>query len=431
MKFSKSLSGFGLVIVMGACGGASSTAALPATPAAAAPAPVAPAAPAVGSVTTPACTLPAGTPASSSGQSWCASLAADSDGDGFGTEGGKSCQMRASVDVVGDMGVGWNLGNTMDATGNRADPMADETHWGNPRTTRANIDALRAAGFKTLRLPVSWDDHVSGSARTIDAAWMDRVEQIANYALDAGMYVIVNVHHNDGWQAPTAANEANATGILVKLWKQIGARFDKYDHRVIFETMNEPRVAVNGVDDWTGKQEYFEVVNRMNAAAVSAIRASGASNARRLVMVPGYVAGPHEAQVAAIVLPKDRMLALSVHAYSPYEFALNQKGTATFSGAAELDAMFERLNRRFIASGVPVVMGEWASTNKNNLAERIRHADYFTRAARKLNIPTIWWDNGNAAYSATSTDIMGLLDRKTNTWIYPDIVAAATCRAKN
>ena len=76
-------------------------------------------------------------------------------------------------------------------------------------------------------------------------------------------------------------------------------------------------------------------------------------------------------------------------------------------------------------------MGEWASTNKNNLAERIQHADYFTRAARRLNIPTIWWDNGNAAYSTTSTDIMGLLDRTTNTWIYPDIVAAATCRAKN
>ena len=446
MQLNTTLSGLALTLIVSACGGGSSSALsapAPVTPSPVTPAPVTPApvtpAPVTPAPVTPApvvptppvlsaaCVLPVTIPASKSGLPWCTSLASDSDGDGTGAENAAACQMRSAADIVNAMGVGWNLGNTMDATGNTASPLGDETFWGNPVTTRANIDALKAAGFNTLRLPVSWDDHLSGAARTIDPAWMDRVEQIANYALANNMYVIINIHHNNGWEAPTLANEAVATDTLVKLWKQIGARFNQYDQHVIFETMNEPRVAVAGVDDWNGKQEYFDVVNRLNAAALAAIRTSGNANARRLVMLPGYVAGPNPLQLDAIVLPDDQLIALSTHAYSPYDFALNQQGTATFTGQAELDAMFARLNSKFIARGVPVVMGEWASTNKANLGERVKQANYFTRAARKLNIPTIWWDNGNSVYTATSTDIMGLLDRKTNTWIYPEIVAAATC----
>jgi endoglucanase len=367
---------------------------------------------------------------SNSSLPFCASLTADPDGDGIGSQNGASCQMRTGFDIAADMGSGWNLGNTMDAFGNTASPLADETHWGNPKTTKANIDAVKKAGFKTMRLPVSWDDHVSGNAWTIDPQWLDRVEEIANYALANEMYVIVNIHHNNGWEAPTTANEARAADILAKLWTQIAQRFGKYDHHVIFETMNEPRVAVNGVDDWTGTPEYYAVVNRLNEAALKAIRATGGNNARRLVMLPGYVAGPHEGQVNAIVLPKDKNIALSTHAYSPYDFALNQKGTAIFNGQAELDAMFERLNKKFIQNGTPVIMGEWASTDKQNLAERVKHAAYFVRGARKAGIPTVWWDNGNMDYSATSSDIMGILDRRTNTITKPEIVDAIMCAAR-
>lgn len=362
---------------------------------------------------------------------FCASLSTAAAGDsGVGMENGKSCQVRSGFDIAAEMGAGWNLGNTMDATGNTSSALADETAWRNPVTTKANLDALKKAGFSTLRLPVSWDDHVSGTARTIDAAWMDRVEQIANYALANNMVVILNIHHNNGWEMPTIANEAAAKDGLVKLWTQIAARFNKYEYRVIFEVMNEPRVTVAGADDWVGKQEYYEVLNRLNAAALATIRASGGNNAHRLVMLPTYAAAPGEQQLSAFVLPNDKMVALSTHAYSPYEFALNQKGTAVFTGQAEFDALFARLGSRFIQKGVPVIMGEWASTDKNNAAERVKHAQYFVRGARTAGIPTVWWDNGNMNWSASANDIMGIFDRKANRVARQDIVDAIMCGAR-
>lgn len=400
--------------ILAACGGGASTNASPVAP-----------------VIVPVVTTGGtGSTGGGSGVNFCTSLSADPDGDGKGLENNLVCQMRTGFDITADMGVGWNLGNTMDATGNTSNPIADETNWGNPKTTKANLDALKKAGFATLRLPVSWDDHFSGANYTIDKAWMDRVEEIANYALDNGMYVIINIHHNN-WIAPSLANEANAKDHLVKLWPQIAERFKKYDHHLIFETMNEPRVAINGVDDWSGKQEYFDVVNRLNASALEAIRATGGNNAKRLVMLPGYVAGSSDLQLNGIVLPNDKMIALSTHAYTPYSFALDQKGTDKFTDTKTLDAMYSSMNSKFILKGIPVVMGEWASTNKGNLSERIKHADYFVKGAKKIGIPTVWWDNGNLSKptDTNASDIMAILDRKTNTWplqtLLDTIMAAA------
>jgi endoglucanase len=373
---------------------------------------------------TPPVAIPGG------GLAFCAKLATAPDANGVGSENGKSCQARSSAMIVREMGQGWNLGNTLDATGNTANPLADETYWGNPKTGKAMIDAVRKAGFTTMRLPVSWDDHVSGSARTIDPAWMDRVEEVARYALDNGMTVIVNIHHQSGWEAPTLANEADAKAALGQLWTQIASRFAAYDHHLVFEAMNEPRVSLNGKDDWVGKAEYYDVLNRLNASALAAIRATGGNNARRLVMLPSYAAAPGTQQLAPLVLPADRMIALSSHAYSPYDFALNQAGSPVFSGEAELDQLFDRLNKMFVARGVPVVMGEWASTDKGNAAERVKHASYFVKGAKRVGIPTIWWDNGSRVLTSTSTDVMALLNRTDNTWVHPEINNAIFCAAQ-
>jgi endoglucanase len=372
----------------------------------------------------PMATPPAGT-------KFCASLSTAPDASGNGLENGKTCRARTAVDIVRDMGQGWNLGNTLDAFGNAANPLADETYWGNPKTTKAMIDTLRKAGFTTLRLPVSWDDHMSGAARTIDPVWMNRVEEVAKYALDNGMAVIVNIHHNNGWEAPTLANEASAKDTLSRLWTQISERFNKYDQHVTFEVMNEPRVAPGGVDDWTGKAEYYDVLNRLNATALAAIRATGGNNTRRLVMIPSYAAAPDDAQLNPLVLPSDPMIALSSHAYRPWNFAGEQKGTSIFSGQAEFDQLFSRLNAKYVAKGIPVVIGEWASTDKDNAAERVKHATAFVQGAAKYGMPTIWWDNGNHTRSATSTDVMALLDRSNNTWPHQNINDAIFCAAQH
>ena len=317
------------------------------------------------------------------------------------------------------MGVGWNLGNTMESLG-----VKDETGWGNPMTTQAMIDAVKNAGFKTLRVPTSWDDHFSGSTYTIATSWLDRVETVVNYGLKDGMYVILNVHHTSGWEDTTLANESNARDHLTKLWAQIAARFSKYDDHLIFETMNEPRHA----DDWTGTQEYFGVVNRLNAAAVKTIRDTGGNNATRLIMVPSYCASPQPLQIDALVLPADKMLAVSTHSYIPYSFALDSKGTASFSNTSEIDTTFAHLNSLFIKKGIPVVMGEWASTNKNNLTDRVNHAQYYVKSAKAAGFPVLWWDNQN--FVANSSDAMGLLDRRALSWHFPEIVNAIMAAAK-
>lgn len=364
------------------------------------------------------------------GTLFCAKLSTAPDASGNGLENGKVCRARTAVDIVKDMGQGWNLGNTLDAFGNTANPLADETYWGNPKTTKAMIDTVRKAGFTTLRLPVSWDDHLSGAARTIDPAWMNRVEEVVKYALDNGMAVIVNIHHNNGWEAPMLDNEAGAKDTLTKLWTQIGNRFNKYDRQVTFEVMNEPRVAPGGVDDWVGKAEYYDVLNRLNATALAAIRATGGNNARRLVMIPSYAAAPDDAQLNLLVLPSDPMIALSSHAYRPWNFAGDQKGTSTFAGQAEFDQLFDRLSMNYVAKGIPVVIGEWASTDKGNAAERVKHATAFVKGATKYGMPTVWWDNGNNTRSATSTDVMALLDRTNHTWPHQYINDAIFCAAQ-
>lgn len=372
-----------------------------------------------------------------SGLAFCALLTSDPDGDGIGLENDKSCQMRTGFDITAEMGMGWNLGNTMDASGNKANPLDDETYWGNPKTTKVNMTALKAAGFKTLRLPVSWDDHTGAAPDfTIDAAWMNRVEEIANYALDNGMYVIVNIHHNTGWENPTLANEANAKARLQKLWTQIATRFEKYDHHVIFETMNEPRdqkvESDSSDDDWWGNDSnYFTVLNRLNAAALDAIRATGGNNKKRLVMMPGYTAGVAEHQLSAVVIPNDKMVALSVHSYTSYNFALNLgTGSVTTFGAGdqtEIDAIFNRIDSKFLQKGIPVIMGEWGSTDKGNLAERIKQAKYYAQKSSTYKVPMVVWDNGNLATfdpNKNQGEIMGLFNRNNNTWVFPTILDA-------
>lgn len=151
-------------------------------------------------------------------------------------------------EFVKAMGAGWNLGNAMDTRNE------DETAWGgNPITTKAMIDEIAKMGFKTLRLPVTWQFHMGGQAPNfiIEKAWLDKVEAIVNFGLENDMFVIVNVHHDESWIVPTYANAEQSKDQLGKVWTQIAERFKEYDHHVIFETLNEPRLK-DTPEEWTG-----------------------------------------------------------------------------------------------------------------------------------------------------------------------------------
>ena len=328
-----------------------------------------------------------------------------------------STEMRGltAFQIASDMGAGWNLGNSLESVDN-------ETNWGNPTTTKAMIDAIADKGFTTLRVPVRWDDHYSNaSSYTIQDNYMDRVETVVNYGLANDMYVILNVHHNDLQHNVPDTDAISAE--LSAIWTQIGNRFKNYGDKLIFEVNNEPR----SQNDWTGNAEYYACVNDCNEAARAAIRATGGNNTERLVMLPTYCASADEAKAAAWTKnASDDMIAASIHAYLPFDFAFNGEGHTTWleSDVAELNSFFDRLDTYFLSKGIPVVIGEFGNCNKNNTADRVTCTEVYTSLARQFaeqNIPCVVWDNN--CYEVGEENF-GLFNRSSRTFTYEGIVNA-------
>ena len=330
-------------------------------------------------------------------------------------------------DIVDNMGVGWNLGNTLDAhndnlTINDA-PEVHETCWGNPETTKDLVDPLIEQGFGTIRVPVTWKHHLDDN-NNIDSAWLDRVQEIVDYGYNSGIYVIVNVHHED-WNYPYYDNKDAATEKIQAVWSQIAERFKDYDEHLIFEVQNEPRKVGTDVE-WTGgDDEGREVVNAVNMAAYETIRAAGGNNADRLIMLPGYAASSNTEVLESIEFPEgDNMVAASVHAYTPYDFALNIQGRSEWNhDSADIDRLMRDIDRIFISKGIPAIIGEFGALNKDNEAERVEWVTYYLNKAKETGVPCIWWDNGQFNSDGEN---FGIIDRKTMELPYPDLMKAIT-----
>jgi len=320
-----------------------------------------------------------------------------------------------SLQLVNDMKIGWNLGNALDATGG-------ETNWGNPVTTHAMIDKIKEAGFNTVRIPVTWDGHMGeGPDYTLDQTWLNRVEEVANYAMDNDMYVIINLHHEDSWIKPFYANEVATMNQLTKVWAQVADRFKWYSDYLIFETMNEPR-PVGTADEWSGGSfENRDVINKCNLAAVNTIRGAGGHNASRYIMIPTIAASATAVAINDLVIPNnDSRVIVSIHMYSPYSFALDSNGTSSWgseSDKAAIDSELDVLYNKFVSNGRAVVIGEMGAINKNNTADRVAQAEYCVRGARARGITPIWWDNGAA-------NSFGIFDRNTLAWSCPEVAQA-------
>lgn len=295
----------------------------------------------------------------------------------------------SAFQITKDMKAGWNLGNSLESDYN-------ETYWGNPTITKPMIDAIAAKGFRTLRVPTRWDDNYSDpSSYTISKDYMDRVEEVVNYGLSNGMYVILNVHHND-LQTKASADwqeKENIKNELRSIWTQIATRFQKYGDRLIFEVNNEPRSG----EDWTGNSELYKCVNECNEAARDAIRAAGGNNSIRLISLPTYCASPDEIKVRGWekICAEDDMIAVSVHAYLPWDFAYEAEGHSDWRDAdrEELQPVFDRLYEFFISKQIPVYIGEFGATDKDNLSDRETYASVFAGMANSYGIPSVWWDN--------------------------------------
>lgn len=325
---------------------------------------------------------------------------------------------NTATELVSFIGTGWNLGNTLDAIGG-GNSLSSETSWGNPKTTKAMIDAVKAQGFSAVRVPVSWGNHTTGDNFTIDSKWLARVKEVVDYCIDNDMYVILNIHHDTSTQYyyPSSEYKERSVKFVNSIWTQVAKYFKDYDQKLIFETLNEPRLAGTG-DEWWFDVNYpnnavrdsISAINALNQTAVDAIRAAGGKNTDRCIMVPGYGASIDGCTTSTFKLPDDstpNRLIVSVHAYTPYNFALNANGTAEFTNDLknEVDYLYSTIKSHFIDKGVPAIIGETSASNKNNAAERVKWAQYYMGKSAEYGVPCMLWDNNafNAVTEANAT----------------------------
>ena len=329
-----------------------------------------------------------------------------------------------STELVKLLGAGFNIGNSLDASGSK---LSAETAWGNPKTTKELVKALKDAGFNTIRVPVSWANHFGIFPDfTIDAEWLARVKEVVDYAIDLDLYVILDMHHEQSaWLKVT---EKDYPGVRVKfmaLWKQIALTFKDYDEHLIFEACNEPRT-IGSAAEWNGgTREEREVINKLHADFYNTVRETGGNNSIRHLMFQTYGGSTNTNALAQWINPnpEDKHIIASVHAYTPYDFALNIKGGNHFNSSEtaskrDIDYLKTILKQYFIDKGIPVILGECGSVNKNNLEDRVDHISYFFKTLNSIGVPCVWWDNGCVTGDG---ELFGIIDRNTYEWIFPEL----------
>ena len=348
---------------------------------------------------------------------------------------------HSSKELLAEMKIGWNLGNSLDAP-------ESETAWGNPAVTPELLQAVAGAGFSLVRIPVTWSLHTGpGPEFAIDPGWLARVAEVVDYARNAGLYAIINVHHdgadgfansngkpvewltlNDAAGAISDANNAAVRARFEAVWRQIAAKFAGYGEELLFESMNE-------IHDGYGKPDpkYFGIINALNQDFVDVVRASGGNNARRHLVVPGYNTNIDHT-LAGFQLPKDptpARLILSVHYYDPYLFALqgqkNTWGKASpgNDGWGQEDfvvSQFDKLKAKYIDQGIPMIIGEYGACYQQGFDDYRRYyMEYVTKAAVDRGIVPIYWDNGA---EGSGGEKFALFSRSTYVPLHPKLLEA-------
>jgi len=341
----------------------------------------------------------------------------------------------SASELVSGIYIGWNLGNTLDTAhitwlGNRPTPAQFETAWGNPVTTQANIAALKNAGFNAIRIPVSWSKAMEDNY-IIRTDWMERVVEIVNYAIDYDMYVILNTHHDEDIFRFLNSKMEESTKSFRIIWEQIAAVFKNYSEKLIFEGLNEPRT-IGTEQEWTGGTLDERLnLNKYYQLFVDTVRASGGNNAKRMLMINPYGASGNSNAIATLMIPKDSAkdkIIVSIHAYSPYNFALNKDmkfNNWDKNNPDDTQPIMEPIDRAynaFVSKNVPVIFGEFGAMNKDNAQARVQWAEFYVSYAKEKGIPCFWWDNG--VVTGANAERFGLLDRRTNQFTYPEIIDA-------
>ncbi|RZJ66193.1 MAG: dihydroxy-acid dehydratase [Flavobacterium sp.] len=336
-----------------------------------------------------------------------------------------------AVQLAAKMKLGWNIGNTMEATGG-------ETAWGNPKVTKALIDLVKANGFNAIRIPCSWNQYLANAGKAqIQTEWLKRVKEVVQYCVDNDMYVIVNIHWDNGWleNNVTEAKKDENNAKQKAFWEQIATHLRGFDEHLLFASANEPNVE---------NATQMAVLTSYHQTFIDAVRSTGGKNAYRNLIIQGPSTDIEKTNNLMTTLPTDkvanRMMA-EVHYYTPYQFALMDKDAdwgkmfyywgkdfhsttdptrnATWGEEADLDKFFLSMKTQFVDKGVPVILGEFGAIRRSDLtgADLTLHLDsrayflkYVVKQATANGLIPFYWDAGNLGVNT-----MSLFDRSNNT----------------
>lgn len=326
------------------------------------------------------------------------------------------------------MHTGWNLGNTFDALG-AGDSNSAEMAWGNPKTTKEMIDEVVGKGFDIIRIPVTWAEHVGPAPEyTINQAWLDRVQEVVDYAYNQGAYVILDTHHEENFWMSTDTDPTKAAAVeaeLVAIWTQVANQFKDYDEKLLFEGMNEPRL-VGSENEWNGgTPEERALINEWNQAFIDAVRATGGNNETRVLIICPYGNCANLKAIKELAIPEDNYIAVAIHMYTPYFFTYAQSDPNNdikgWDGSMKADIVntLKPAKTTLLNKDVPVIITEYGAMNKGN-EEDVKNwlADYLG-IMNNNGVKAIWWDNG--IYN-TAGEKFAIFDRKNCAWFAPGIV---------
>ncbi|MFV2010218.1 MULTISPECIES: cellulase family glycosylhydrolase [unclassified Micromonospora] len=322
-------------------------------------------------------------------------------------------------DVVDAMQPGWNLGNTLDATGDNVGGSG-ETSWGNPLVTRDLIRTVKSQGFNSIRIPTTWTHHHGGApSYTIDPTRLARVKQIVDWALAEDLYVMINLHH-DSWQWINTM-PSNRTGVLDRysaLWTQLANTFRDSSPKLHFESVNEPQFSNS-----SGDAQNAQLLDELNRRFHQIVRNSGGNNATRLLILPTLHTSSDQARLdelaSTFTALNDPNLIATVHYYGYWPFSVNVAGGYRFDATAQQDVIdsLNRVQNTFVSRDIPVVIGEFGllgfdrHTGTIQQGEKLKFFEFFGYHTRTRGIATQLWDNGQH------------LGRTSFQWSDPELIA--------
>lgn len=327
-----------------------------------------------------------------------------------------------NADITAAMGAGWSLGNALESVTENGE--VSETAWGNPEVTKYLFKEVSEAGFKTVRIPVSWVDavKVNGDSYEITSKFdtiLNRVQTVVDWARAYDLFVIINIQHDGAddvtgsWLDVDAPNQTGIRAAFADVWGRIANRFKSYDQHLIFESMNEVMEQGNY---GTPSQNTYDNINYLNQSFVDVVRATGPHNDVRFLLVPGYNTNIDQTVTDSFKVPtyngSKEGIMVSVHYYDPYNFTLNTgDGSKTTVTPGELNAigtMFNKLKTKFVDNGIPVVIGEFGAMDKGNISQIKNYISRVVSEAQAKGLGYVYWDNGY-----TGPNGMGLWNRYT------------------